>query len=72
MQIKIILDDSEVCAMVNKMRRQTYNRKKIKDAGAKIMKAYEQFERIKKKDEPSPGQVTIDQLIKTFGGKVVK
>ena len=72
MQIRVVFDDSEVEAMVNKLNRKPYSKVKMKSAGEKVKKAYAEFEKVKKKDEPSPGQVTIDQLLKTFGGKVVE
>ena len=50
MQIRIILDDSEVASMVNKMKGLSYNKKKIALAGQKINKAYTEFEKAKKKD----------------------
>lgn len=70
MQIKIILDDSEVEAIVNKMRRKYYSKLKIQVAGKKIMAAYVEFEKIKK-DKPFTGQMVIDDVLKTFGGRVI-
>ena len=58
--------------MVNKMRRRGYSKSKIQSAGAKIIKAYEQFEKVKKQNDPSPGQITIDDLLNKFGGRVIE
>ena len=71
MQIKIILDDKEVKAMVDKINRRPYDKIKIQEAGRKIIKAYEQFERIKKQNNPSPEQIDIYDIQKIFGGKII-
>ena len=69
MQIKIIFDDKEVGAMVNKMNYQPYNKIKIYEAGQKIMKAYDVFN----KSQPNKpnGQTDIYDMLKMFGGKII-
>ena len=70
MQIKIIFDDKEVGAMVNKMNRQPYNKLKIYEAGQKIMKAYDVFNK-SQQPQKSEGQTDIYDMLKMFGGKII-
>ena len=72
MQIRIVFDHKEVEAMVNKMHRRGYSKAQIATAGIRINKAYQQFEIAKKKDEPSENQMSIDDVLKSVGGTIMK
>ena len=71
MKIKIILDHTEVKAMADKMRHKEYSKSKMAAAGNKVLKAYEEFEKVKLPPQVSDNRTTIDDVIDMSGGKVI-